>query len=60
MLKDGHKYQGTLTAVGTDSFSIEVEQRVKPEGAKRPKKELVTLELPFDEVAYTKYLIKVK
>ncbi len=60
LLKDGHKYQGTLTAVGTDSFSIEVEQRVKPEGAKRPKKELVTLELPFDEVAYTKYLIKVK
>jgi len=58
--RDGHKYQGTLTEVGTDGFVVEVEQKVKPEGAKRAHKELVPMKFTFDGVAYTKYLIKVK
>ena len=58
--KDGHKYQGMLKEVSDDGFTIEVETKVKPEGAKRPHKELVGMHFTFDEVAYTKYLIKVK
>ncbi|MBQ9560128.1 MAG: ribosome assembly cofactor RimP [Bacteroidaceae bacterium] len=58
--RDGHKYQGTLTEVTDDGFTMEVETRVKPEGAKRPRKELVGMHFTFDEVAWTKYLIKVK
>ncbi len=59
-LNDGHKYQGTLTAVGEDSFSMEVLTKVKPEGAKRAHTEMVTMTFPFSDVAYTKYLIKIK
>lgn len=58
--RDGHKYQGILTEVADDGFTLEVETKVKPEGAKRPRKELVAMHFGFDEVAYTKYLIKVK
>lgn len=58
--KDGHKYQGTLVEVGDEGFTMEVEQKVKPEGAKRAKKELVAMHFTYEEVAYTKYLIKVK
>jgi len=59
-LKDGHKYQGILCEVGDDGFSMEVETKVKPEGAKRPRKEMVKMEFLFSEVASTRYLIKVK
>lgn len=58
--RDGHKYQGTLVEVTAEGFTLEVEQKVKPEGAKRAHKELVAMKFTFDEVAYTKYLIKVK
>ncbi|MBQ7572100.1 MAG: ribosome assembly cofactor RimP [Bacteroidaceae bacterium] len=58
--RDGHKYQGTLTEAGPDTFTLEVEQRVKPEGAKRAHKEMVAMHFTYEEVAYTKYLIKVK
>ena len=58
--RDGHKYQGTLTEVTDDGFTVEVETKVKPEGAKRPRKEIVSMHFAFDEVAYTKYFIKVK
>lgn len=58
--RDGHKYQGILTAVDDEGFTVEVETRVKPEGAKRPRKELVAMHFTFEEVAYTKYVIKIK
>ncbi len=59
-LKDGHKFQGTLTAVNDDSFCMEVATKVKPEGAKRAHTEMVTMTFSFSDVAYTKYLIKIK
>lgn len=59
-LKDGHKYQGILTAVNEEGFKLLTTQKIKPEGAKRPKNVEVEMELRFDEVAYTKYLIKMK
>ena len=58
--RDGHKYQGTLVEVTDDGFAMEVEQKVKPEGAKRAHKELVKMNFNYNEVAYTKYVIKVK
>ena len=58
--RDGHKWKGTLTEVTEEDFAMKVEQRVKPEGAKRAHKEMVTMRFGYDEVAYTKYLIKVK
>lgn len=59
-LRDGHKYRGTLLGVTEDGFQMGIVQKVKEEGKKRP----VTMEVPTDfkfaDVAYTKYLIKVK
>ena len=59
-LKDGKKFHGTLLAVGDESFQLGITQKVKEEGKKRP----VTMEVPtdfrFEDIAYTKYLIKVK
>ncbi len=59
-LKDGKKYQGTLTDVTEEGFTMLTTQKVKPEGAKRPKNVEVELNLSFEEVAWTKYLIKMK
>lgn len=59
-LKDGYKHQGTLLEVGDETFALEVETKVKPEGAKRPRKELVRMELRYEDVVYTKYVIKIK
>lgn len=60
MTKDGKKYQGELSEVNEDSFSIIRQVKKKEEGDKRPKlvDEVVTFE--FNEVKYTKYLISFK
>lgn len=57
---DGKKWQGILSKVDEDTFSIITQQKIKPEGAKRPKLTDVEVEFHYDEVAFTKYLIKVK
>ncbi|MBQ7463080.1 MAG: ribosome assembly cofactor RimP [Bacteroidaceae bacterium] len=58
--KDGKKFHGTLLGVNDEGFQLGITQKVKEEGKKRP----VTMEVPtdfrFEDVAYTKYLIKVK
>ena len=58
--KDGNKYRGTLLGVGDDSFTLSVLQKVKEEGKKRPVSKEVPMEFRFEDIAYTKYLIKVK
>lgn len=60
MTKDGKKYQGELSEVNEDTFSIVRQVKKKEEGDKRPKlvDEVVTFE--FNEVKYTKYLISFK
>ena len=49
-----------FASFGDEGFQLGILQKVKEEGKKRP----VTMEVPtdfrFDDVAYTKYLIKVK
>ncbi len=57
---DGKKWTGVLTKVDDSTFTLMTTQKVKPEGAKRPKLMEVEMEFHYDEVAYTKYLIKVK
>lgn len=57
---DGKKWQGVLTKVEETSFTILTQQKIKPEGAKRPKLVEVEVQFHYDEVAFTKYLIKVK
>ena len=57
---DGKKWVGVLTKVNEETFTLLTTQKVKLEGAKRPKLMEVEMEFHYDEVAYTKYLIKVK
>lgn len=59
-LKDGKKLRGTLVAANDENFQISVQQKVKEEGKKRPTMQEVTLQFAYDDVAYTKYLIKLK
>ena len=60
LTKDGHKLQGTLLSVDEEGFEVEVLQKVKEEGMKRPKTMPVAQRLNFQDVVWTKYVIKVK
>lgn len=55
----GEKYRGTLLSVDAEGFEIGVMQKVKEEGKKRPVQKEVSMCFKFNEVVYTKYLIKV-
>lgn len=59
-LLDGHKFHGTLLSVTEDGFQLGIVQKVKEEGKKRPVTKEVATDFRFADVAYTKYLIKVK
>ena len=58
--KDGKKHRGTLLSVDKEGFELVEMQKVKEEGKKRPVNKEVTIRFAFDDVAYTKYLIKIK
>ena len=60
MDKSGKKWIGTLSAANEDDFTIEVELKVKPEGAKRPKLVKQELTFTYNDIKYTKYLISFK
>ena len=55
---DGKKYRGVLTAACEENFTVTIQVKEKPEGAKRPM--LVDKEYTwsYEEAKYTKYLIK--
>ena len=57
---EGRKLQGVLGNVTEQGFTLTVEEKVREEGAKRPK--LVAREMPFNfnEVKHTKYIIDFK
>ena len=59
-LHDGHKFRGILLSVGEEGFQLGIVQKVKEEGKKRPVVKEVPTDFRFEDVAYTKYLIKVK
>lgn len=56
--KDGKKYKGLLRDAGEDTFTIISEEKVKPEGSKRPVVEKVEHVFRYDEVKHTKYLLQ--
>ena len=60
LLKSGQKKVGVLTAVDPFSATISVEKKVKPEGAKRPILVNEEEKYPFEEIKYTKYVIRFK
>lgn len=55
---DGRKYRGLLRAAGPESFTIVCEEKVRPEGAKRPVLEKVERVFAYGDVKYTKYLLQ--
>lgn len=56
----GKKLCGTLKEVTPDHFTLTVQEKVREEGAKRPKLVDRDLTFTYSEVKYTKYLIKFK
>ena len=57
---DGKKWTGVLTDANEENFTITVQVKVKPEGAKRPKLVEQNVTFVYDEIKYTKYLISFK
>ena len=60
LLKSGTKKVGVLIAVDISGATISVEKKIKPEGAKRPVMVTEEEKYPFEEIKYTKYLIRFK
>ena len=58
--KDGKKYKGILKDVNDEDFVLSMTKKEKVEGVKRPQLVEVALKFTFDEVKYTKYIIKFK
>ncbi len=58
--KEGKKWTGVLTEADENGFTITVEVKVKPEGAKRPRMEERAVSFKYDEIKYTKYSISFK
>ncbi|NDV78996.1 ribosome assembly cofactor RimP [Dysgonomonas sp. 511] len=60
LTKGGQKLAGVLKDVGDNGFVITITKMVKPEGAKRKVAVDEDLSFNFDDVKYTKYLIRFK
>ena len=60
LAKDGKKYKGILKAAEVDSFIVAISKKEKIEGSKRPQLVEVDYKFSYDEVKYTKYIIKFK
>lgn len=60
LTKDGRKLRGILTAAEADHFELTVSVKKKMPEQKRPQLVEEVLSFPYDEVKYTKYLIRFK
>ena len=49
-----------LLSADEEAFEVGVMQKVQEEGKKRPVLKEVAMRFTFDEVAFTRYMIKVK
>lgn len=58
LTQGGEKLKGVLKAANEDNFTITVQKKVKPEGAKRPKLVDEDVTMGYDDVKSVKYLIK--
>ncbi len=60
LTRDGRKLTGILSNVTPDTFTLTVTEKVREEGAKRPKLVDRDLTLSFDDVKSAKYIIDFK
>ncbi len=60
LTKSGQKLSGILKSADESSFVVTITKMVKPEGAKKKVAMEEDLSFAFDEVKYTKYLIRFK
>ena len=60
LLKAGKKLTGILKDANEENVTLTVEKQVKPEGAKRKITVEEDLTYSYDEIKYTKYLIRFK
>ena len=60
LTKAGIKLQGVLKSADKESFVLEIEKQIKPEGAKRKITIQEELTFSYEEIKYTKYLIRFK
>lgn len=60
LMKDGRKITGVLKMADENHFVITAAKKVKMEGAKRPQLVEEDVDLNYDEIKYTKYLISFK
>ncbi len=60
LTKEGKKLTGVLKNAGAENFTVAVLEKVREEGAKRPKLVEVERTFAYDEVKHTKYLISFK
>ena len=55
---DGRKLKGTLKSADDDGFTVVTMAKIKPEGKKRPELVEVDNRLQYNEIKYTKNIIK--
>ena len=60
LTKEGRKLTGVLKEVTPETFTLTIEEKMKEEGAKRPKLVERDLTFGFGDVTSTKYLIDFK
>lgn len=60
LTKGGVKLSGVLKDAGEERFMVTITKKVKPENAKRKIEVEEDLTFAYDEVKYTKYLIRFK
>ena len=60
LTKEGRKLTGVLKEVTPETFTLTIEEKMKDEGAKRPKLVERDLTFGFGDVTSTKYLIDFK
>lgn len=58
--KKGQKLYGVLKSASKEEFVLTISKKVRPKGAKRRKKVSEDLHFGYEEVKYTKYLIRFK
>lgn len=60
LTKGGKKLSGILKEVHEDNFVLEIEKTEKPEGAKRKTTIIEDVTFSYEDIKYTKYIIRFK
>lgn len=60
LTKSGLKLSGVLKDANEDNFIISVSKKIKTENSKRKTEVIEDISLNYDEIKYTKYLIRFK